>query len=398
MASGPAACGQPSSDTAATDEPVEVDSATAFLSGHWQRPIPAQGEAPSDYAPIVADLEPEACATCHPAQLRDWSTSFHARAFSPGLVGQLVAWFESAPATAQSCMTCHGPLTEQLRRVARPDGVYIENVGYDPSLEAAGVLCAACHVRAWQPYGPPRRDGSTDPAPEGTPHQGAIRHAEFESSRFCAACHQFEAPAPNGKPLENTLREWEASDYADQGVTCQQCHMPDRRHLWRGIHDPEMTRSGVTPEWKVGERSESDDFEVQLRLTNSGTGHHFPTYVTPAIDLEITFIDGDGETLTTHQRTLKRDVFFNGSEWVERADSRIPAGESQSLEWSGPAPPGSWLVIGRVVVRPDAFYTGVFQTLLNGQLSDEARSLLEEALAGSLESPYELLRWETRLP
>lgn len=168
-------------------------------------------------------------------------------------------------------MECHGPLTEQLRRVAEA-GAWVENPVHDEALERRGVLCAACHVRHWRRYGPPRRDGTVHPAPPGIPHEGAIRRTEFEDARFCAPCHQFEEPAPNGKPLENTLREWEASGFAERGVTCQASHMPDRRHLWRGIHDFDMTRSGVTPGWRVEGQPEERGFRVGLALTNDGRG------------------------------------------------------------------------------------------------------------------------------
>ena len=68
------------------------------------------------------------------------------------------------------------------------------------------------------------------------------------SSEFCQSCHQFapDGLALNGKLLENTYAEWKASRFAREGVQCQDCHMPDRRHLWRGIHDPAMVRSGLT--------------------------------------------------------------------------------------------------------------------------------------------------------
>lgn len=386
-------------DTDGPDPTVAETPAAEFLSSHWgQRPIPLQGEPPAEWAPIVADLKPAACATCHRSQYEDWRGSFHAGAYSPGLEGQLVAWFETDPATVESCMACHAPLSEQLRRIAGPEGGYAENPVHDPDLERAGVGCAACHVREWRRYGPPRRDGSLDPAPAGSPHEGAIRSPAYESSEFCAPCHQFEEPAPNGKPLENTLAEWRASEWAERGVSCQGCHMPDRRHLWRGIHDPEMTRSGVTPRWTVGQDPADQGFEVRLALANTGTGHHFPTYVTPAIDLEILFLDAVGDTAGAKRRTLSRDVDFDGSRWVERADDRIPAGETRALAWSGPAPAEATRVVGRVRVRPDAFYTGFFEDLLASTGPDDpGRPLLEEALGRTLESPYELWRREASL-
>lgn len=380
--------------------PEEDAAIASFLETHWARPIPLQGEPPEGpaWAPIAVDLRPEACGRCHPSQLQEWSSSLHAGAYSPGLEGQLVAHFETNPGFVESCMVCHGPLSEQLRKIERPDGGWVDNPDFDPDLERRGVQCAACHVRDWRRHGPPRPDGSLTPPPEGTPHEGAIRTTAYEDSRFCAPCHQFESPAPNGKPLENTLVEWEASRFADEGVSCQGCHMPDRRHLWRGIHDPEMTRAGVTPEWRVEGEPEGDDLLVRVALTNDGTGHRFPTYVTPAVDLEIAFVDAVGDTLARRERTLQRDVHFDGREWVEREDDRIAPGATEALEWRGPAPSGAVRVIGRARVRPDAFYTGVFRSLV-GSTADTAaaKPILEEALRRTLESPYDLWRWQERL-
>lgn len=386
------ACGD--LDEAPSDPPSAADSAIAtFLATHWDpRPIPPQGDPPATWDSLATDLSPETCGTCHIVQHRDWRTTLHGGAFSPGLVGQLETWFESDPATVSSCMACHGPLSEQLRRVQPDDGAWVENVAYDPALESHGVTCAACHVRDWRRYGPPRRDGSVAPAPEGTPHQGAIRTAAFEDSRFCAPCHQFEEPAPAGKPLENTVREWEASRWAEAEVSCQACHMPDRRHLWRGIHDPETTRSGITPSLSLEGSPADAGFTARLVVANTGTGHHFPTYVTPAVDLEIVFL-ADDDTLAARRRTLQRVVTFDGSEWTEIRDDRIPSGESRALEWTGPAPAGARRVAARIHVRPDAFYTDLFGELLaSGSEDDPGREQIEEALARTLESPFEVWR------
>src|SRR5207249_4863664 len=89
---------------------------------------------------------------------------------------------------------------------------------------------------------------------ETLPHNGVTRTPAFLRSEFCQSCHQFtpEGFALNGKLLENTYAEWKASRFAREGVQCQDCHMPDRRHLWRGIHDPEMVRSGLTIDASAG--------------------------------------------------------------------------------------------------------------------------------------------------
>jgi len=61
------------------------------------------------------------------------------------------------------------------------------------------------------------------------------------------------------------------------------CHMPDRRHRWRGIHDADMVRSGLTITAKTGAARyrPGETALVTLRVTSTCVGHAFPTYVAP---------------------------------------------------------------------------------------------------------------------
>src|SRR5437868_4839067 len=68
-----------------------------FVARHWRAPLAPQGPAPARFSPIEASLAPEACGTCHPAQLADWRTSVHARAMGPGVAGQLVEMMKTEP-------------------------------------------------------------------------------------------------------------------------------------------------------------------------------------------------------------------------------------------------------------------------------------------------------------
>src|SRR5438128_12629148 len=86
-----------------------------FLSRHWLQPLVPQGPPPARFSPIEASLQPEACGTCHPAQLADWTTSLHARSMGLGVVGQLVEMLESDPGSALGCLTCHAPRSEERR-------------------------------------------------------------------------------------------------------------------------------------------------------------------------------------------------------------------------------------------------------------------------------------------
>lgn len=66
---------------------------------------------------------------------------------------------------------------------------------------------------------------------------------------------------------------------------------------------------------------------------------------------------------------------------TELKDARTiesPPGESRSLEWAGAAPSEAERVIGRVIVRPDAFYRDFFADLL----ADPSRSSASMGLHG----------------
>src|SRR2546428_12701679 len=72
--------------------------------------------------------------------------------------------------------------------------------------------------------------------------------------------------------------------------------MPERRHLWRGIHDADMVRSGLTITAAAGAARyrPGDAAAVTLRVTSTRVGHAFPTYVTPRVVLSAEMVDGAG--------------------------------------------------------------------------------------------------------
>src|SRR6266513_6472246 len=298
---------------AAATSRAGVESLETFLTHHWQAPLAPQGPPPARFSPLEASLAPEACGTCHPAQLADWTTSLHARSMGPGVAGQLVEMLESDPRSALSCLGCHAPLAEQAPRVP---ATLAPNPAFDPALAARGIPCAACHVRGHARFGPPRRDGSlASTAPRATlPHGGVTRTPAYLASEFCRGCHQFgqDGFALGGKRLEDTYNEWKASRFAREGVQCQDCHMPDRRHLWRGIHDPEMVRSGLTIDAHASASSyrPGDTIAVTLTVESTRIGHAFPTYVTPRVVLSAELADGTGQVVagSREEQVISREV------------------------------------------------------------------------------------------
>src|SRR5438309_4051835 len=315
-----------------------ADLVQEFIRRHWSQPLAPQGPPPARFSPLEASLQPESCGTCHPAQLADWRESVHAAASGPGVAGQLVEMRESDPSSAHQCLVCHAPLAEQAPLVA--DGRQLKsNPDYDDSLGGRGVPCAGCHVRGHQRFGPPRRDGSlASTAPRETlPHNGVTRTPAFLTAEFCQSCHQF-APdgfALNGKLLENTYAEWKMSRFAREGVQCQDCHMPDRRHLWRGIHDPAMVRLGLTIVARAGASPyrAGATISVTLSVENTRIGHAFPTYVTPRVVLSAELVDQAGEVISgsREERVIGRNVTLDLAR--ELSDTRLLPGAKAVLDY-----------------------------------------------------------------
>jgi len=361
----------------ARDESVE-----SFVARHWRTPLRPQGPAPARFTPLEASLAPEACGTCHPAQLADWRTSIHAAAMGPGVAGQLAELRVREPATALGCQNCHAPLAEQMPLVP---GTLADNPAFDAALGARGIPCAACHVRGHERFGPPRRDGSlASAAPRETlPHGGVTRTSAYLASEFCRGCHQFgpDGYTLNGKPLEDTYEEWKASRFAAAGVQCQDCHMPDRRHLWRGIHDADMVRGGLTITLDDAPPRVPGGVAARLVVENSGVGHRFPTYVTPLVLLRAELVDAAGHALadTRVERRIGREVTLDLEREV--SDTRLAPGERAELVYARALEDGAVAARFSVVVYPDAFYTAFFEALLRqgaGRGEDDVRRALGE--------------------
>lgn len=383
--------------------------ASRFLARHWDRPLAPQGTAPTALAAQGISLAPASCANCHAAQFEDWSNSLHSRAMGPGLMGQLVNMPAHARDEHQSCIRCHAPLAEQADSLVAALGNPAIKPAAAASASAAaktqplheqGLICAGCHVRGYEVYGPPRRDGSQLSGDlQAYPHGGWKASGAFESSQFCAACHQFKDDeyALNGKLLENTYAEWKSSRYASQGVSCQSCHMPDRRHLWRGIHDPEMVKKGIRID--VGKADVSkQQVSARLTLANTGVGHYFPTYVTPRVVISGFQEDAAGRKLdgTEQHYLIARQVPLDLSR--EIADTRIAPDAQAVFDYQAPRQANATSLVLQVQVQPDAFYLDFYEALLKDDLKSSSQKMLTQARDDAKASPYMVFTERLPLP
>lgn len=167
--------------------------------------------------------------------------------------------------------------------------------------------------------------------------------------------------------------------------------MPDRRHRWRGIHDPEMVKSGVRvslalerPRYRVGER-----LRATVTVASVKVGHYFPTYVTPRVVVRALLVGPGGEAVadSVEEAIIGRQVPLDLSK--EIADTRIPPGGRAVLRYDRALDrPGLSLRV-TVVVYPDHFYTGFFESLLaTGAGAGEAE--IREALEATRRSAFPL--------
>ena len=184
-----------------------------------------------------------------------------------------------------------------------------------------------------------------------------------------------------GKLLEDTYNEWKASRVAAAGVQCQDCHMPDRRHLWRGIHDPDTVRRGLTLS-VVEDAAPAGRVAARLIVESTGVGHRFPTYVTPIVVLRGELVDADGRAIagTRAERRIGREVTLDLER--ELTDTRLAPGERAELAYARALEGDAVAARFSVVVYPDAFYTAFYETLLRqgaGRGEPEIRAALEDA-------------------
>ena len=172
--------------------------------------------------------------------------------------------------------------------------------------------------------------------------------------------------------------------------------MPDRQHLWRGIHDPEMVKQGVTirlaldkERYRVGE-----EVQAVLTVTNSGVGHYFPTYVTPKIIIGVELVDGSGARVpgSLQEEWIGREATLDLTK--ELFDTRIPPGETHTFRYVRTIDRSGLKLKASVVVAPDDFYVKFFEAILPKARTKQARTWLQQALGEARGSSFILFKEE----
>lgn len=303
------------------------------------------------------DFEPAGkCRTCHVAFYEQWNQSMMSQAYTHHW--DEIEYFDLAVAHAEKvpelkeavdgCNGCHTPMAFMAGQLppARPS----ENTMANES-----VSCEVCHLIQGTSSDPPynfsyiiepgrTKYSSREGAVESPAHK--IEVSPFHrTTEFCGICHNEKNPY--GIWVKSTQLEWKEGPYADEGVRCQDCHMPKapfifasmgqqyddaRLHLFHGAHDPGKVKGTVelriNPDIREVEPGEVVVFT--LALFNQKTGHKFPTGSVEDrilwLNVEATDAKGKVYHLPVDNKGFEGEEYTISGDYLAYQDMGIPLG------------------------------------------------------------------------
>ncbi len=352
-----------------------------FRSSVTDEDIEALGSLLSG-VPQVQDykfITPQACRTCHPKHVEQWSHSLHAKAHYETVYDYyfIKAVKDGGREIQSFCAKCHTPIA--VINGSIPFEHPVEGPGDTKvtPVENDGIQCDFCHLishvektnnsgyvvnASRTKYGPYRDSMSTF-------HDSAFSPLH-KSAELCGSCHNVNHPV-NGIVLEATYTEWKNSPYAAEGITCQDCHMttglterktgpgkasvkgPDREHVSEHFFVgpnliygnstgaerlTELSRKLLASAAKVqiGAISKTDSgLSFPVMVTNIGAGHYIPTGVTEIRELWLEIIvTGDQGQIIHHDGALDRDGNIEQGAIVYFTDVIDKTGASTTQFWN----------------------------------------------------------------
>ncbi len=191
------------------------------------------------------------CALCHPKQYKEWSVSQHAYSqLSPMMMSMQNAMNVGTSTTnGDFCLRCHAPVGSDIG-----EPFSASNLDRHPA-SREGITCVTCHRMSAGYRKVSGRIGidqgdifdsvkgalgneelarvladtkqfkvNTDRDSVGRAIHGEIEpFFELTTPAFCGTCH--EVFAPNGLRVHELLTEYRNSPAAEEGITCNDCHM-----------------------------------------------------------------------------------------------------------------------------------------------------------------------------
>ena len=264
------------------------------------------------------------CRGCHDQIVAQHLESSHEMSFTnPVFQAQylkdLLPRAEKDPdllAEALECISCHEPISYVTKG---PSAIRLEDI--DPEMN--GVTCDVCHTITG--YRAPRPQNGNYIVAPGETKLGPLKsdnnwhHAYSElqtRSEICAVCH--EAVNHHGFQTKATFTEWQESDFAQQGIQCQDCHMnvdgfltagkprfssgiaarmtlgsaPERERLYThqfpGAHSKTQVEGAITLMLEAKSTGADRTIEIEITVDNTRTGHSMPS---GSVDLRLLWLE-----------------------------------------------------------------------------------------------------------
>ncbi len=281
--------------------------------------------------------DPGACIACHPDIYEQWSKSMHAYAWDNKWYQDdyQLAHSETAGATDVFCAACHAPIAARTGQLPPHDGSQFD------ATSKRGVSCDFCHtvtgIEETFNMGHVSDPGSMKYANRGdgsSPYHGVDYSAYHTDALFCGSCHNVRHPVTDVAVID-TYDDWLSGPYAEEGITCQNCHMTptagigsnpgksspigqERDHV--AFHS--FVGGSVVAQRNMGNEQQaqmSDEFlkaaarlsleseikenglELTVHVDNVGAGHKIPTGVTyiRKMWLEVQVFDENNQVVYT---------------------------------------------------------------------------------------------------
>ena len=297
------------------------------------------------------------CRDCHTQTTLQWLKSQHAHANENPLYH---AMLDVDPNSSENeCTRCHNP-------------VVALNLATTSQDSNTSNQCDVCHAfkieHKKNQYRFVPSAGKTGPFKDAvsTVHESEFA-PEMKKSGFCLACHS-QTTDSHGIGFIDVEAEWRNSDFYQQNIQCQDCHMPTvagitapegkkrklSNHSFPGGYLAGMVRACITMNSKVV--NQGDDLLISISLVNDRAGHAVPT-ASPfrMIVLTIEALDENSAVIwknyrydpvkespnTVFARILQDDrgnaPAFPWKAVGERFDSRLLPNVPRDLKFSAPA-------------------------------------------------------------
>ena len=292
----------------------------------------------------------QACLDCHAPIADEWRQSFHSRSLTGPYWAQVrqLGYLDFFDRFRKPCVNCHAPanvLDLAANRESRAVSLGVEctpSLMRDPPgiMPAArsdavdlGVDCTSCHVS---------RHGITGAGTRPTDAHRIVADRRFQdpvftSSALCRTCHGA------------TVKAWERTGLAAEGVTCVSCHMPVVRaasvtggpERTRRSHSFPADKDSLSLALAVNASLEIVDGPMaRLRIVNDRVGHYFPSGGN-FLSVRMTARDSAGRKLKEQKRAFGRNEDLVLDFWPFNWDTRIAYGRQREIRFPLPGGHGT---------------------------------------------------------